>query len=313
MIITKAVEPRERIVMQTGPANPFAPRAGLQIWMGNEIVPVEQAKISVFDHGLLYGDGIFEGIRIYNGKIFKEREHLKRLAESAKAIRLELPLSLDEISDAMYSTMRANGIAGDGYIRLLITRGIGLLGISVTHTACPTVVIITDKIALYPPEVYERGLRCIVSSIVRNHPNSTPPRVKSLNYLNNVMAKMEAKDAGADEAIMLNHEGHITECTGDNIFLIREGQIYTPPTSEGILEGVTRDLVMELARKRGFNVLEKALVRHDLYICDECFATGTAAEIVPITEINKRPVGNGKPGKITMQLTADFVAYRSSL
>lgn len=313
MIITEAVEKRERIVMQTGPANPFAPRSGLQIWMGNEIVPVEEARISVFDHGLLYGDGIFEGIRIYNGKIFKEREHLKRLAESAKAIRLELPLSLDDISDAMYATMGANGITGDGYIRLLVTRGIGLLGISVTHTACPTVVIITDKIALYPPEVYERGLRCVISSLQRNHINSTPPRVKSLNYLNNVMAKLEAKDAGADEAIMLNNEGHVTECTGDNIFVIRNGKILTPPTSEGVLEGITRELVMELARKRGYDVSERILVRHDLYICDECFATGTAAEVVPITEINKRPVGNGKPGKITMELTADFVAYRNSL
>ncbi len=313
MIITEAVEKRERIVMQTAPANPFAPRSGLQIWMGNEIVPVEEARISVFDHGLLYGDGIFEGIRIYNGKIFKEREHLRRLAESAKAIRLELPLSLDDISEAMYSTMRANGISGDGYIRLLVTRGVGLLGISVTHTACPTLIIITDKIALYPAEVYERGLRCIISSMFRNHPNSTPPRVKSLNYLNNVMAKLEAKDAGADEAIMLSQDGHVTECTGDNIFVIREGKIYTPPTSEGILEGVTRELVMELARKRGLSVTEKVLVRHDLYVCDECFATGTAAEIVPITEISKRPVGNGKPGKITLQLTADFVAYRNSL
>jgi len=280
--------------------------------MGTEIVPVEEARVSVFDHALLYGDGVFEGIRIYNGKIFKELEHLRRLAESAKSIRLDLPMTLDEISEAMYATMAANGITGDGYIRLLVTRGVGLLGISVTHTACPTVIIITDKIALYPPEVYERGLRCIVSSICRNHPNSTSPRVKSLNYLNNVMAKLEAKDAGTDEAIMLNHEGHVTECTGDNIFLIRDGKIYTPPTSEGILEGVTRELVMELARKRGYSVTEKVLVRHDLYICDECFATGTAAEVVPITEINKRPVGNGKPGRITMQLTADFVEYRNS-
>lgn len=311
MIITSAVESRERI-MQASSANPFAPRAGLQIWMGKEIVPVEEARISVFDHGLLYGDGIFEGIRIYNGKIFKEKEHLKRLAESAKAIRLELPMTLDAIGDAMYATMAANGITGDGYIRLVVTRGVGLLGISVTHTACPMLVIIADKIALYPPEVYERGLRCVVSSLIRNHVNSTPPRVKSLNYLNNVMAKLEAKDAGADEAIMLNHEGYVTECTGDNIFLIRNGKIYTPPVSVGVLEGITRELVIELARKRGYEVIETLLVRHDLYVCDECFATGTAAEVVPITEINKRPVGNGKPGKITAQLTADFVAYRNS-
>lgn len=312
MIIASASERTERVLMTTGPTNPFAPRQGLRVWMGNEIVPVEEARISVFDHGLLYGDGIFEGIRIYNGKIFKEREHLRRLAESAKAIRLELPMALEDISDAMYATMKANGITGDGYIRLLVTRGIGLLGISVTHTACPTLVIITDKIALYPPEVYDRGLRCVISSLVRNHINSTPPRVKSLNYLNNVMAKLEAKDAGADEAIMLNHNGFVTECTGDNIFLVRHGKIYTPPISVGVLEGVTRELVMELARKRGYEVIESLLVRHDLYVCDECFATGTAAEIVPITEISKRPVGNGKPGKITMQLTADFIAYRNS-
>lgn len=299
--------------MQTNPANPFAPRPGLKIWLGNEVVPVEQAKISVFDHGLLYGDGVFEGIRIYKGKIFKEKEHLRRFAESAKALRLELPMTLDEVSEAMYATMRANGITGDGYIRLVATRGVGLLGISTLHTACPTIFVIADKISLYPPEVYERGLRCIISSLVRNHQNSTPPRVKSLNYLNNVMAKLEAKDAGADEAIMLNFEGYVAECTGDNIFLVRDGEVMTPPPSAGILDGVTRGLVMELARKRGYPVHEKTLVRHDLYIADECFATGTAAEIVPITEINKRPVGDGKPGRITRQLTQDFLAYRNSL
>jgi len=299
--------------MQTNPMNPFAPRSGLKIWLGNEIVPAEQAKIGVFDHGLLYGDGVFEGIRIYNGKIFKEKEHLKRFGESAKAIRLTLPMSLDEVSHAMHETIRANGITGDGYIRLVATRGVGLLGISISHTACPTIFVIADKISLYPPEVYERGLRCVISSIVRNHPNSTPPRIKSLNYLNNVMAKFEAKDAGADEAIMLNVEGYVAECTGDNIFLVRDGEILTPPPSAGILEGVTRNLVMELGRKRGYPVHETALVRHDLYIADECFATGTAAEVVPITEINKRPVGDGKPGPITRQLMQDFLAYRNSL
>lgn len=292
--------------------NPFAPRPDLQIWMGTELVPVAEARISVFDHGLLYGDGVFEGIRIYNGKIFKEAEHLRRFFESAKALRLELPLSEEQISAAMYDTMRANGIKSDGYIRLVATRGVGQLGISITHTACPTIFVIADKIALYPPEVYHRGLRCIVSSYIRNHPNSTPARVKSLNYLNNVMAKLEARDAGADEAIMLNLEGHVTECTGDNIFLARDGQLYTPDTSE-ILEGVTRQVVMQLAQKRGITVREKVLVRHDLCVCDECFATGTAAEIVPITEINKRQVGEGKPGPITRQLTQDFIAYRNSL
>ncbi len=310
--MTTAIDVKER-AMQTSPVNPFAPCPGLKIWLGNEIVPVEEAKISVFDHGILYGDGVFEGIRIYNGKIFKETEHLRRFAESAKALRLELPMTLDKISDAMHQTMKANGIDGDGYIRLVVTRGVGLLGISILHTACPTVFVIADKISLYPPEVYERGLRCVISSLVRNHPNSTPPRIKSLNYLNNVMAKLEAKDAGADEAIMLNVDGYVAECTGDNIFLVRDGEILTPPSSAGILEGITRNLVMTLARKRGIVVREMALVRHDLYIADECFATGTAAEVVPITEINKRPVGDGKPGPITKLLTQDFVAYRNSL
>jgi branched-chain amino acid aminotransferase len=218
----------------------------------------------------------------------------------------------EEISDAMYRTMAANGLRGDGYIRLVATRGIGLLGISIAHTACPTVIVIADKIALYPPEVYERGLRCIIASIMRNHSNTTPPRVKSLNYLNNVMAKLEARDAGADEAIMLNTQGNIAECTGDNFFMVRNGALYTPPASEGILEGVTRGLVMELAKRRGIAVHEQVLVRHDLYCADECFATGTAAEIVPIVEINKRLVGDGKPGPITKQLTHDFVAYRNA-
>jgi branched-chain amino acid aminotransferase len=292
--------------------NPFAPNPDLQIWFGEEIVPAGEARVSVFDHALLYGDGIFEGIRIYNGKIFKEQEHLKRFFESAKAIRLELPMTAGEISDAMYATMAANGLRGDGYIRLVATRGIGLLGISVAHTACPTIIVIADKIALYPPEVYERGLRCIVSSITRNQNNSTSPRVKSLNYLNNVMAKLEARDAGADEAIMLTAAGTIAECTGDNFFMVRDGALYTPPASEGILEGVTRGLVMELAKRRGIPVYEKVLIRHDLVVADECFATGTAAEIVPIVEVNKRLVGDGKPGPITKQLTHDFVAYRNA-
>ena len=292
--------------------NPFAPRSDLQVWVGDELVPAGQAAISVFDHGLLYGDGVFEGLRIYNGKIFKEQAHIRRFFESAKALRLELPKTAQQISDAMCETKSANGITGDGYIRLLATRGVGSLGISVLHTACPTLVIIVDKISLYPPEVYERGLRCIISGITRNHPNSTSPRVKSLNYLNNVMAKLEARDAGADEAIMLNVDGHVAECTGDNIFLVRGGELFTPPSSAGILEGITRGVVMELARKRGIKVCEKTLVRHDLYVADECFGTGTAAEVVPITEINKRIVGDGKPGTITTQLMADFVTYRNA-
>ncbi len=302
----------DAVDVRTVPVNPYTPDPNLKIWMGTEIVSAEDAKVSVFDHALLYGDGIFEGIRIYNGKIFKEQDHIERLFESAKSIRLPMPMTPDEVSAAMYDTMEANGIRGDGYIRLLVTRGVGALGISIRRTACPMLIVIADKIALYPPEVYERGMKCIVSSIARNHPNTLSPRVKSLNYLNNVMAKLEAHDYGADEAIMLTTAGHVCECTGDNIFLIRRGELLTPPISEGFLEGITRAVVMELAAARKMRVRETTLIRHDLYVCDECFATGTAAEIVPIVEIDKRPVGNGRPGPITAQFIKDFVAYRNA-
>ena len=293
--------------------NPYAPNPDLRIWLGHELVPVSDAKVSVFDHGLLYGDGVFEGIRIYNGKIFKVQAHIKRLFESARAIRLDVPLTPDQVSQAMHDSMKANGIDGDGYIRLLVTRGIGLLGLSIGHTANPMVIVIADKIQLYPPEVYARGLHCIFSSLARNHPNTTSPRVKSLNYLNNIMAKAEAKDAGADEAIMLTIDGHISECTGDNIFLIKNGEVFTPPTSEGILEGITRGLVIELARNRGVNISEKAMIRHDVYVADEIFATGTAAEVIPITQVERRPVGDGTPGPLTKQMIEDFAAYRNSV
>ncbi|MCH9001972.1 MAG: branched-chain-amino-acid transaminase [Planctomycetes bacterium] len=294
-------------------SNPYAPNPNLKIWLGHELVPVSEAKVSVFDHGLLYGDGVFEGIRIYNGKIFEEQAHIKRLYHSARAIRLDIPMTRDQVSHAMHESMKANDIDGDGYIRLLVTRGVGLLGLSIGHTANPMVVVIADRIQLYPPEVYARGLHCIFSSLARNHPNTTSPRVKSLNYLNNIMAKAEAKDAGADEAILLTIDGHISECTGDNIFIVRDGAVFTPPTSEGILEGITRGLVMELMRKRNIRMEEKSLIRHDIYVADEIFATGTAAEVIPITEVERRPVGDGNPGPITTQLIEDFVAYRDSV
>ncbi len=296
----------------TMPENAFAPRAGLKVWVGEGIVPVEQAVVSVFDHALLYGDGVFEGIRIYRGRIFKEQEHIQRFIESAKVIRLNLPMDGDTLSRAMYETMRANGVSGDAYIRLLATRGVGALGISIRRTANPSIIIIVDKIALYPAEVYERGLHCVISSISRNHVNALNPRIKSLNYLNNVLAKAEAQAVGADEAIMLGIDGHVCECTGDNIFIIRDGELLTPGRWEGILEGITRGVVMELARKRGMTVKETSLVRHDLFIAEECFATGTAAEIVPITEVNQLPIGDGKPGRVTKQLMEDFVTYRNA-
>lgn len=295
-----------------GDDHPFAPRPGLRIWMGNALVSVQDARISVFDHGLLYGDGVFEGIRIYDGRIFLEDEHVQRFFESAKGILLDIPMTPTQVRGALHKTMDANGVTGDGYIRLVATRGVGSLGLSIRHTASPTVFIIADTIALYPPEVYKRGLHCIISSIARNHPNTTSPRVKSLNYLNNIMAKSEAQNAGADEAIMLTVDGRVCECTGDNIFMMRNGELLTPPTSEGILEGLTRNLVIQLAGKRGIPVQEKTLLRHDLYIADECFATGTAAEVIAITNIDGRRIGQGKPGLVTRQIQADFVAYRNS-
>jgi len=288
--------------------NPFAPRPELKIWIDGELVPARQACISVFDHGLLYGDGCFEGIRVYNGRIFKENEHVRRLLESCKALRLDPGRSTAEIKQAMAEAMKANNLTGDGYIRLVVTRGVGSLGLSIHHTACPSMIVIAAAIQLYPPGLYETGLTCITSSFTRNHPNSISPRIKSLNYLNNILAQVEARDAGADEAVMLNAEGRVAECSGDNIFAVRDGVIYTPPTSEGSLEGVTRGHVMELARANGYTVIEKNLVRHDLYVADECFLTGTAAEVIAMVKLDHRPIGDGKPGPITKRLKELFAA-----
>ena len=290
--------------------NPFAPDPDMRIWMDGRLVPVSEARISVFDHGLLYGDGVFEGIRIYNGKIFKEEEHIDRFYESAKCILLDIEMTRDEVSAAMHEAMDANDIR-DGYIRLIATRGVGLLGIAISKAACPSVIVIAASIELYPPDLYARGLRCVTAGTLRNHPSTVSPRVKSLNYLNNVMAKAEAKNAGADEAIMFNAEGYVTEGTGDNLFIVRRGELHTPPISCGILDGITRRLVIELGRKRGYGVHESMLIRHDVYVADECFLTGTAAEIIPVVSLDKRVIGDGKPGPITRQLTSDFVAYRN--
>ncbi len=289
--------------------NPFAPRPDLRVWLDGELLPLSEAKISVFDHGLLYGDGVFEGIRSYNGKIFRCQKHVQRLYDSARAIRLTIPMTPDEVTQAMYDTLAANGLAdGDGYIRLVVTRGVGTLGLSILKTACPSVFIIADQIELYPPELYEKGMSVITVSTIRNHPNALSPRIKSLNYLNNILAKIEGQDADAPEAIMLNHEGLVAECTGDNLFIARDGRLQTPPTSAGILEGVTREAVIELAQKRGIALEEKNLVRQDVYIASECFLTGTAAEVIAVTQVDGRPIGDGKPGPITKQLMADFHA-----
>ncbi|NLE37698.1 MAG: branched-chain-amino-acid transaminase [Pirellulaceae bacterium] len=277
----------------------------LKVYINGQHVDQEDATISVFDHGLLYGDGVFEGIRSYGGRVFRLREHLDRLWDSAKAIWLEIPMSKDEMARAVEDTLAANGIR-DGYIRLIITRGVGTLGLDPTECRNPQVIIITDKIALYPAELYEKGLEIITVSTMRNHPAALSPRIKSLNYLNNILAKIEGLQAGCIEALMLNHKGEVAECTGDNIFVVRGGRILTPPNEAGILEGVTRDVVIDLARQSGIEVRETPLTKHDVFIADECFLTGTAAEVIPVVKVDSRPIGNGKPGLITQKLIGLF-------
>ena len=276
-----------------------------QIYIAGKFVPQEDAKISVFDHGLLYGDGVFEGLRSYRGKVFRLREHIARLYESAKAIWLEIPLTQDEMRDAVNEAVRINKIE-DGYIRLVVTRGAGTLGLDPNRCSNPQVIIIADAIALYPKELYEKGLEIVTVSVQRTHPAALNPRVKSLNYLNNILAKIEGLQAGCIEALMLNHKGEIAECTGDNIFLVRHGTLLTPPIDAGILAGVTRDAVIEIARTAGIEVREPPLTKHDVYIADECFLTGTAAEVIPVVKVDSRTIGAGKPGPITRDLEKRF-------
>ncbi len=275
------------------------------IYMNGKLVPKEQATVSVFDHGLLYGDGVFEGIRSYGGKVFKLAEHVDRLWFSAKAILLEIPISKQQMAQAIEDTLATNGIE-DGYVRALVTRGCGTLGLDPTKCKDPQVIIIADRIELYPAELYKKGLEIITVSTVRNHPAALSPRVKSLNYLNNILAKVEGLRAGCIEALMLNHKGEVAECTGDNIFLVREGRILTPPNEAGILEGITREAVIGLAREAGVTVSEVPLTKHDVYIADECFLTGTAAEVVPVVKVDSRPIGEGVPGPITRDLMKRF-------
>ena len=280
----------------------------LKIWIDGQLFDKAEAKISVYDHGLLYGDGVFEGIRAYNGKIFEEEAHLQRLWDSAKAIRLEIPYSRQQLSEAMYQCLETNGFA-DAYIRLLVTRGHGDLGLDPRKCKRAGVICIADKIALYPPELYENGMPIITASYIKNHPNATPPRIKSLNYLNNIRAKIEAIDAGCIEAVVLNHLGYVAECTADNIFIVRNGAVLTPPTEAGILEGITRDVVMRLCRREGITCEERNLVRFDLYSAEECFLTGTGAEVIGVTKIDGRTIGNGAVGPITRQLKDTFHRY----
>jgi branched-chain amino acid aminotransferase len=280
----------------------------LKIWIDGSLVDKADAKVSVYDHGLLYGDGVFEGIRVYGGRVFEEEAHLQRLWDSAKSIRLEIPYSRQQLSEVMYECIEANGLV-DAYIRLVVTRGFGDLGLDPRRCKRASVFCIADKIALYPPEFYESGLPIITASVIKNHPNATPPRIKSLNYLNSILAKIEAVDAGCMEAVLLNHLGYVAECTADNIFIVKNGVVMTPPTEAGILEGITRDVVMRLCRREGIECIEKNLVRFDLYSADECFMTGTAAEVIGVTSIDKRQVGDGTPGPVTRRLKAAFAEF----
>jgi branched-chain amino acid aminotransferase len=280
----------------------------MKIYLDGKLVSREDAKISVFDHGLLYGDGVFEGIRFYSGKIFMIDAHVRRLYDSAKAIRLQIPMSPEKMKEALVETMKANNMV-DGYIRLVVTRGEGCLGVSPTTCKNPSVIIIVDTISLYPAEMYEKGMAVITSSMVRNHPNAVSPKVKSLNYLNNILAKIEAIDAGVPEAILFNHIGYVAECTGDNVFVVRDGELQTPPPEAGILEGVTRGVVIKLAKEHGIPFAEKNLTRYDLYTADECFFSGTAAEVIPVTKIDNRLIGGEKVGPITHKLIDAFKKF----
>ncbi len=278
---------------------------GLKVYISGTLFEKEDAKISVYDHGLLYGDGVFEGIRSYGGRVFRLAKHLDRLYESARAIRLEIPMTKDSLAAAVVDTLKVNGIT-DGYIRLVVTRGAGYLGLDPRKTSNPQVVIITDRIELYSAELYEKGLAIVTASTMRTNSNALSPRIKSLNYLNNILAKIEGVDAGAPEALMLNSKGEVAECTGDNIFIVRRGEVLTPPTDAGILEGITRGAVMELARAAGHPVREAAMSRYDVYTADECFLTGTAAEVVPVVRCDGRAIGSGEPGPITKELRRQF-------
>jgi branched-chain amino acid aminotransferase len=279
----------------------------MKIFIDGKFCKESDAKISVFDHGLLYGDGIFEGIRAYNGRVFRLKEHIDRLFCSAKSILLEIPMSSGKISEAVLETCRANKLR-DGYIRLLVTRGVGSLGLNPKSCKRPSVIIIAGSIQLYPPEFYAKGLSIITVPTVRNLHSALNPAIKSLNYLNNILAKIEANNGGCEEAVMLNAEGFVAECTGDNLFIVKNGELFTPPLSAGALYGITRQTVIELAQEADLKVSEPNLTRYDLFNADECFLTGTGAEIMPVIKIDGRVIGSGKPGALTRKLVADYHA-----
>jgi branched-chain amino acid aminotransferase len=276
-----------------------------KIYVDGKFFAEADAKVSVFDHGLLYGDGIFEGIRFYNGRVFRLEEHLERLWDSARSICLEIPMSMHEMTEALLETIRQNDLR-DGYIRLLVTRGVGNLGLNPAQCKRPSVIIITAQIALYPESVYQSGLTVVTCATRRTNPASLNPAVKSLNYLNNVMARIEANLAGADEALMLNDHGNVAECTADNVFVIKHGQIFTPPIAAGALRGITRAVAFEIAAELGLKITETDITRHDVFVADECFLTGTAAEVIPVIKADGRVIGNGKPGPISTRMIARF-------
>lgn len=281
---------------------------GLKIWLNDGLVDESEAKVSVFDHGLLYGDGVFEGIRVYSGRVFEHEAHIRRLYHSAEAIRLTIPVEPETLMEQVRETVAANGIT-DGYIRLVVTRGVGTLGLNPLVCEKSQVIIIAATIQLYPPELYETGLKVISGNTMRNHPLAVSPQIKSLNYLNNILAKLEGLDHGVLEVIMYNHQGYVAEATGDNVFIVKNKQVLTPPSSAGGLEGITRGVVIRLAREAGYEVSEQNLTRYDLYVADEIFLTGSAAEVIGVVEIDSRKIGTGRPGPVTRELLELFGKY----
>ncbi|MFA5262624.1 MAG: branched-chain-amino-acid transaminase [Opitutaceae bacterium] len=277
----------------------------MKIYLDGKYVDSAEAKISVFDHGLLYGDGIFEGIRLYKGNVFRLDEHLERLEYSAKAIMLKLPLSRKEIADALCECCRQNHLT-DGYIRLVVTRGVGDLGLSPWLCPKPSIFIIADKIALYPPEYYQKGLEIVTVPTRRVNSAAFSPAIKSLNYINNILAKIEARQAGVLEAIMLNDQGYVAECTGDNVFMVHKGRIYTPAAQQGALKGITRDAIFDVAKEIGVTIQEQDLTRYDFWNADECFLTGTGAEVIPVVKLDGRVIGTGTPGPIFARVLEAF-------
>ncbi|MFX3625264.1 MAG: branched-chain-amino-acid transaminase [Ectobacillus sp.] len=275
------------------------------IFLNGEFVPKDEAKVSVYDHGYLYGDGVFEGIRIYSGNVFRLKEHLVRLYESAKSILLEIPYTLEEMTEAVAETIRRNKLS-NGYIRLVVSRGVGNLGLDPTSCPTPNVVIIAEQLALFPAQLYETGIPIITVATRRNRPDVLSPQIKSLNYLNNILVKLEAKLAGVQEALMLNEQGYVAEGSGDNVFIVKGNKLITPPSSAGALEGITRNAIIEIGTKLGYDVREELFTRHDVYVADEVFLTGTAAEVIAVTKVDGRTIGDGKPGVHTNRLLEEF-------